>query len=188
MTRSDVHRRRSTGQRPGSKPRLRRSRSSGAMLVCGSSAPLAPPQNPKRRAAQETHRFRAARFCRSRRLSRCGAIGRRHERHVSEQNTRRQNMKKTNLQPIEFSCHAPEAQAVFVAGTFNDWRAEATPLRRQADGHWRTTLPLRPGHHEFKFIVDGQWCCEAGCQHEYHGCPKCCANAFGTMNRVLEVS
>ena len=42
----------------------------------------------------------------------------------------------------EFSCHAPEAQAVFVAGTFNDWNPEATPLTRQADGHWQIKLPL----------------------------------------------
>tara|TARA_R110001592_G_scaffold341806_1_gene631160 strand:- start:1079 stop:1279 length:201 start_codon:yes stop_codon:yes gene_type:complete len=49
-------------------------------------------------------------------------------------------------------------------------------------------LPLPPGHHEFNFIVDGQWCCEPGCEGEHRGCLKCCANAFGTMNRVLEVS
>lgn len=96
-------------------------------------------------------------------------------------------MKKSNSIPVEFSCHAPKAQAVFVAGTFNDWRSEATPLKRQPDGHWRTTLPLPHGCHEFKFIVDGHWCCEPGCEHEYRGCPKCVPNALGTMNRVLEV-
>jgi 1,4-alpha-glucan branching enzyme len=58
---------------------------------------------------------------------------------------------------------------VFLAGTFNDWSADTLPLARQADGHWRAAVPLAPGHHEFKFGVDGQWCCE----HEYHGCPKC---------------
>ena len=93
-----------------------------------------------------------------------------------------------NTKPIELSCHAPRAQSVFVAGTFNDWNPQTLPLDRQADGHWKTTLPLQPGRHEFKFIVDGQWCCEPGCEHEYHGCPKCCANDLGTMNRVLEVS
>lgn len=68
--------------------------------------------------------------------------------------------------PVELSCHAPEAHAVMVAGTFNGWRPEESPLKRQADGHWQTMLLLAPGHHEFKFIVDGQWCCEAGCEHE----------------------
>ncbi len=89
--------------------------------------------------------------------------------------------------PIEFSSYAPRAQSVFVAGTFNDWNPKTIPLHREMDGHWKTTLPLTPGHHEFKFIVDGEWCCEPGCEHQYQGYPKCCANDFGTMNRVLEV-
>lgn len=93
----------------------------------------------------------------------------------------------TKTQSVEFKCHAPEAQQVFVAGTFNEWKPDATPLVRDEAGNWRASLPLPPGHHEFKFIVDGQWCCEPGCEHEYSGCPKCCANEFGTMNRVLEV-
>jgi 1,4-alpha-glucan branching enzyme len=97
-------------------------------------------------------------------------------------------MKKTPSKPVEFSCHAPDAQAVFLAGTFNDWSADTLPLARQADGLWRAAVPLAPGHHEFKFVVDGQWCCEPGCEHEYHGCPKCCANESGTMNRVLDMS
>ena len=97
------------------------------------------------------------------------------------------NMETNDLKPVELSCHAPDALRVFVAGTFNDWNPTTLPLDRQADGHWKTTLPIPPGHHEFKFIVDGQWCCEPGCEHEYHGCPKCCANDLGTMNRVLEV-
>ena len=92
-----------------------------------------------------------------------------------------------HTKPVDFSCDAPEAKAVSVAGTFNDWQADALPLKRGSDGQWRATLQLPPGHHEFKFVVDGHWCCEPGCQHEYRGCPKCCANVFGTMNRVLEV-
>jgi len=98
-------------------------------------------------------------------------------------------MKKTNSTSVEFSCHAPEAKAVFVAGTFNDWKPDATPLHANPpNGIWTVTLPLSPGHHEYKFVVDGQWCCEPGCEHEYRGCPKCVPNEFGTMNRVLEVS
>jgi hypothetical protein len=54
-------------------------------------------------------------------------------------------------------------------------------------GQWTVRLSLPPGHYEFEFVVDGQWGCEPGCEHEYLGCPKCVANAFGTMNRVLEV-
>lgn len=91
-------------------------------------------------------------------------------------------------QATTLSCHAPEAQAVFVAGTFNDWKPDAEPLQRGADGNWSVALQLPPGRHEFKFIVDGQWCCEPGCEGEHRGCPKCVPNQHGTMNRVLEVS
>lgn len=88
---------------------------------------------------------------------------------------------------VDFTCHAPEAKAVFVAGTFNDWKPDDIPLQCQSEGEWAVKVPLAAGRHEFKFIVDGQWCCEPGCEGEYHGCPKCVPNECGTMNRVLEV-
>ena len=86
-----------------------------------------------------------------------------------------------------FSCHAPEAGAVSVAGTFNDWDPTASPLTRRADGTWATTLDLPPGQYEYKFVVDGRWCCEPGCEEPSGGCPKCVPNPFGSMNRVVEV-
>ena len=98
-------------------------------------------------------------------------------------------MKENNSRPVEFSCDAPQARAVFVAGTFNDWKPDAAPLRPDLpNGKWAITLPLPPGRYEYKFVVDGHWCCEPGCEHEYRGCPKCVPNEFGTMNRVLDVS
>lgn len=98
-------------------------------------------------------------------------------------------MRQTNSKSVELSCRAPKAKAVFVAGTFNDWKPDAAPLHPDlASGKWSVTLPLPPGHYEYKFVVDGQWGCEPGCEHEYRGCPKCVPNEFGTMNRVLEVT
>lgn len=98
-------------------------------------------------------------------------------------------MKKSHAKTVEFSCLAPEAKSVFVAGTFNDWKPDATPLHNHLpNGKWAVSLPLPRGHHEYKFVIDGQWCCEPGCEREYSGCPKCVPNDFGTMNRVLEVS
>lgn len=98
-------------------------------------------------------------------------------------------MEKIEKKLVDISCHAPNAKAVFVAGTFNDWSTDAAALTPDAaNGRWTGTLPMAPGHHEYKFVIDGQWCCEAGCEHEYRGCPKCVPNDLGTMNRVLEVS
>lgn len=48
-------------------------------------------------------------------------------------------------------------------------------------------MNLSPGRHEFKFVVDGEWCCEPGCNGRDQG-PKCVPNPFGTMNRVIEVT
>jgi 1,4-alpha-glucan branching enzyme len=87
----------------------------------------------------------------------------------------------------EFSCHAPHAGFVCVAGTFNGWDPAATPLTRRADGSWAVTLDLPPGRYEFKFVADGRWCCEPGGEEPGPGCPGCVPNPFGTMNRVVEV-
>lgn len=95
-----------------------------------------------------------------------------------------------NSKSITFSCKAPAtAKSVFVAGTFNDWNASATPLSfSPKEGHWTCELQLDPGDYQFKFVVDGEWGCEPGCEHEYTGCSKCVPNEFGTMNRVLKVN
>lgn len=86
-----------------------------------------------------------------------------------------------------FTCTAPAAKAVFVAGTFNDWNPTATPLKRGPKGVWSADIELAPGRYEFKFLVDGVWCCEPSCDEPHDGCAKCVPNAFGTMNRVIEV-
>lgn len=87
----------------------------------------------------------------------------------------------------QFTCHAPDAEKVFLAGTFNDWKSDATPMSKGDDGKWTADIELSPGRYEFKFVVDGEWCCEANCDPDGE-CPQCVANDFGTMNRVCEVA
>lgn len=98
-----------------------------------------------------------------------------------------------------FACQATKAKKVFLAGTFNDWNPTATRMQRTPDGSWRAVLDLAPGRYEYKFVVDGNWCCEPG-REDAAGCPNCvrderaiqCSNCvpngFGTMNRVVEVN
>lgn len=86
-----------------------------------------------------------------------------------------------------FSIQAPDAAEAFVAGTFNDWNPRSQPLVRDSDGRWTVALDLPPGRYEYKFIVDGQWCCEPGCDKPHDDSPGWAANEFGTMNRVLVV-
>ena len=86
-----------------------------------------------------------------------------------------------------FASLVPEGHEVFLAGTFNAWDSAATPLIKSAGGNWEVALDLPPGHHGYKFVVNGKWCCEPGCEGTNQSCPKCVSNAFGTMNRVAEV-
>ena len=86
-----------------------------------------------------------------------------------------------------FSCDSETAQAIFLAGSFNDWDPAATPMAREGSCHWAVTMPLPAGRYEYKFVVDGEWWCEPGCIAEESQCPHCVKNEFGTMNRVLEV-
>ena len=87
-----------------------------------------------------------------------------------------------------FSCDSDTARAIFLAGSFNDWNPAATPMAREGSRHWAVTLPLPPGRYEYKFVVDGEWCCEPGCTATEIQCPHCVTNESGTMNRVLEVA
>jgi hypothetical protein len=88
----------------------------------------------------------------------------------------------------KFACLAPAARTVFLVGTFNGWDAKATPMIKDAKGNWDVAVALPPGRHEFKFVVDGAWCCEPGCEGPHHGCLKCVPNSSGTMNRFIDVT
>jgi 1,4-alpha-glucan branching enzyme len=63
---------------------------------------------------------------------------------------------KNLIKPVPFVCLAPEAQAVHIAGDFNDWDPTAHPMKRMPDGAWRVELPLNHGHHHYLFLVDGK--------------------------------
>ncbi|MBL8112934.1 MAG: glycogen-binding domain-containing protein [Acidobacteria bacterium] len=88
---------------------------------------------------------------------------------------------------ISFSCKAPEAERVFLAGTFNAWDPTATAMQRDSSGTWFLLLDLAPGAYEYKFVLDGEWCCEAGSGEPAECGRTCVANAFGTMNSVITV-
>ena len=47
-------------------------------------------------------------------------------------------------------------QAVYLAGTFNDWKPNALKMDGPDDsGRYQTKLVLDPGTHEYKFVLDG---------------------------------
>lgn len=51
----------------------------------------------------------------------------------------------------------PNARAVFVAGTFNEWRSDATEMVAMGAGRWWKELMLTPGEHQYRLVVDGTW-------------------------------
>jgi hypothetical protein len=75
--------------------------------------------------------------------------------------TKRYNLVATIPQPAvqQFTFRLsgfPDARAVYLAGTFNDWNPRATPMMRKGN-EWTVALPLKPMGYSYKFIVDGVW-------------------------------
>jgi len=57
---------------------------------------------------------------------------------------------------VRLVLHAPGAERVAVAGSFNQWNAAATPLLRSGTTEvWTATLTLPVGQHQYAFVVDG---------------------------------
>jgi AMP-activated protein kinase-like protein len=84
-----------------------------------------------------------------------------------------------SLVTVRFVLVAPDAKAVSLAGTFNQWNARATPLvRTGANGTWTATLTLPAGQHQYAFVVDGvRWVPDPGAPAVDDG--------FGRRNSVL---
>lgn len=58
---------------------------------------------------------------------------------------------------VRFSLFSTKVKSVTVAGTFNNWSMTADPLHdREGTGMWSVTIPLPPGRHEYKFVIDGE--------------------------------
>ncbi len=58
---------------------------------------------------------------------------------------------------VNLEYFAPAAESVAVAGTFNGWDANASPLRQFRGGRWSVRLSLEPAIYEYRFLVDGAW-------------------------------
>jgi 1,4-alpha-glucan branching enzyme len=43
------------------------------------------------------------------------------------------SFRAATMQQIEFTFRAPEAQKVYIAGTFNDWNAKSVPMKKVKD-------------------------------------------------------
>jgi glycosidase len=50
---------------------------------------------------------------------------------------------------------SPQPGTVNLAGTFNGWSKEATPMKSDGSGVWTIEIPLADGVHHYKFVLDG---------------------------------
>jgi 1,4-alpha-glucan branching enzyme len=80
----------------------------------------------------------------------------------------------------EFVYENAAASKVSIVGNFNDWNKDANPLKNE-NGVWKTTISLKPGKHEYQFVVnDTDWIVdpkqEVSVKNKYEG-----------MNSVIEV-
>jgi len=88
--------------------------------------------------------------------------------------------KVAGTKPTEFKLYAPGARKVTLAGSFNKWDPNKLLAKKDTKGNWIIKAGLKPGKHEYKFIVDGSWTNDPRCT-------TCVANSFGSHNCVVEV-
>jgi 1,4-alpha-glucan branching enzyme len=80
---------------------------------------------------------------------------------------------------VRFSLDAGQtARRVFLAGDFTDW--EPKRMRRQKNDMFVLTLPVPPGTHQYRFIVDDQWVTDPD-NSDY------APNPYGSFNSVATV-
>jgi len=82
--------------------------------------------------------------------------------------------------PVEFTLRLPQARAVALVGTFNDWDVHRTPMSLMPGGAWETTVWLPAGRYEYRFVADGQWLSDPSAR-------ECVQNTFGSTNSVRVV-
>lgn len=72
------------------------------------------------------------------------------------------------------------ATAVAIAGTFNNWRPEASPMAEMGEGEWLKELVLPSGTYEYLFVADGTWLPDPLAKETV-------PNPFGGVNSVITV-
>lgn len=83
---------------------------------------------------------------------------------------------------VRLTLPAQRGKTIFLAGTFNNWNPEATPLKwSMKTSAYYAYLELSPGRYEYKYVIDGYWCIDPYCS-------EWVPNRFGSLNSVLRVS
>lgn len=81
---------------------------------------------------------------------------------------------------VVFAVRNESARHVLLAGDFNNWQPQATPMVLVGQGQWKMRLPLRPGRYRYRLVVDGNWTTDPNNQYVE-------TNEYGELNNVVEV-
>lgn len=82
---------------------------------------------------------------------------------------------------IVFVTLYPRAKNVQIAGDFNNWQPQETPMQKVGDsGVWQTQMKLPVGRYRYRLVVDGQWQ-----QDPYNELTE--LNPFGEHNSIVEM-
>ncbi len=81
---------------------------------------------------------------------------------------------------VEFEFEDADAKKVSVVGSFNEWNKDASPMKLE-NGVWKCTLKLKPGKHEYQFVVnDTDWVVDPKSGNAVN-------NRYEGMNSVIEI-
>ncbi len=81
---------------------------------------------------------------------------------------------------VMFVAFYPQASTVQVAGDFNDWQPEKSPMQNIGDSNWQIKIPLARGTYRYRLVVDGHW------QRDPHN-QMTELNPYNELNSVVKV-
>ncbi|QTE23884.1 isoamylase early set domain-containing protein [Polaribacter cellanae] len=91
---------------------------------------------------------------------------------------KKQFLKNKPVCKVTFTVPSENAYNVAVVGSFNDWNAASTPLKKLKNGSFKGTVNLETGNsYEFRYLVDGKFVNEAEADafawNDYAGAENC---------------
>lgn len=81
---------------------------------------------------------------------------------------------------VVFVIRAEGANRVQIAGDFNDWNPDRTPLANVDHETFQIKVPLMPGRYQYRYVVDGHWRNDP----DNHNVEM---NPYGELNNVIDV-
>ena len=82
---------------------------------------------------------------------------------------------------VVFVVRASGARQVQLAGSFNDWNPGRTPMQHVDRDVFQIKVPLGPGRHTYRYVIDGQWRNDPA-NHRVE------INPYGELNNVVEIA